>query len=280
MTAVDVSVVIPTCHREAQLLEAIDSVLRQSGVGLQIIVVDDSAEGSARDAVASIEDPRVLYTARSEPSRGRPALVRNDGARFTQGRYLYFLDDDDLLEPDTLAVMLKALDAAPAAGMAFGVVEPFGADPQMLQHERGYFNAARRIARRVRGRRELSARLVFLPSILVNSACMARRTAFMSSGGYDADIPICEDAELWGRIVQATDYVFIDRPVVRYRTGAPSLMRNLAEKDEKLYISYRRIQDKYRRAHGSLNFLAAKLWVRAVLQRKDSADVARSAATE
>jgi glycosyltransferase involved in cell wall biosynthesis len=266
MPAIDVSVIIPTFHREAQLLEALDSVLGQADVSLEIIVVDDSAEGSARVAVESIRDSRVRYISRKEPSGGLPALPRNDGAELAKGRYLYFLDDDDLLVPGTLALMSKALDAKADAGMAFGTVEPFGPDERSLRHNQAYFAQARQIALRLRGHRQLSASLVFRPSILVNSACMARRSAFFAVGGYDAGIPICEDADLWGRIAHATGHLFLDRPVVRYRTGAPSLMHNLTQHDEKLHTSYRRIQSKYRRAQGPLKFLARKLWVRAVLR--------------
>ena len=269
MNDVSVSVIIPTYHREVLLLEAIGSVLRQTGVTLQVIVVDDSGRGTAREAVASVGDGRVHYIARRESSGGRPALVRNEGASIARGRYLCFLDDDDLLEAGSLSALVAALDAAPTAGMAFGVIEPFGTDAAVLRLERSYFTKARRIAQRLRGPRELSARLVFLSTIIVNSACMARRTAFVASGGYDADIPICEDTELWARIVDATGYVFLDRSVVRYRTGAPSLMHNLAVHDEKLDISYRRIQNKYRRAHGALNFLAMKCWARVILEPLD-----------
>jgi glycosyltransferase involved in cell wall biosynthesis len=276
MPVVDVSVIIPTCHRETQLLETIASVQRQTGVELEIIVVDDSAGATARETVASVTDTRLQYMARPEPSRGRPAQVRNDGAQLARGRYLYFLDDDDLLQPDTLATMLQVLDAAPEAGMAFGVVEPFGPDAAALRHECGYFRSAARIARRLWGRWELSARLVFLPSILVNSACMARRSAYLAVGGYDTQIPICEDAEMWGRIAQTSGYVFVDRVVVRYRTGAPSLMRNLADGDSKLLTSYVRIQEKYRRAHGVCYFLLMKFWTRAVLRMADSMGSAQS----
>jgi glycosyltransferase involved in cell wall biosynthesis len=266
MPDIDISVIIPTHHREAQLRQAVDSVLSQREVSFEIIVVDDSAEGSAQQAVASIEDARVRYVHRSVPSEGRPALVRNDGAKLATGRYLYFLDDDDLLQPDTLLTMLKALEEAPAAGMAFGVVEPFGADADALRSNIDYFREARRVARRLRGRLALSACLVFRPAVLVNSACMARRTAFLAVGGYDGEIPVCEDADMWARIAYATDYVFIDKPVVRYRTGAPSLMHDLGQEKEKLNMSYQRIQYKYRQENGTLKFLALKAWARAVLR--------------
>jgi GT2 family glycosyltransferase len=265
MSTIDVSVIIPTFRREAQLLEAIDSVLKQIGVSLEIIVVDDTAEGSARQAVATITDPRVRYILGKAPSNGLPALPRNEGAKLAQGGYLYFLDDDDIMMADTLAVMSDALESRPDAGMVFGTVEPFGVHEGWLRRNQEHFARARRIALRLRSARELSAALVFSHSILVNSACMARRSAFDAVGGYDTQIPVCEDADLWGRIAYWHRYIFLDRPVVRYRTGAPSLMHNLAQRDEKLEISYRRIQGKYLKVQGPLRYLARKLWVRTML---------------
>jgi GT2 family glycosyltransferase len=228
--------------------------------------VDDSADGSARCAVKSVTDPRVQYIHRAEPSCGRPALVRNDGARAAKGRYLYFLDDDDMLEPGALRALSSALDCNPKAGMAFGVIVPFGADEVELQQQRRYFAAARRKAARLRGARGLSASLLFCPSVLVNSACMARREAFFAVGGFDAQIAFCEDADFWARVAHATGFLFLDRPVVRYRTGAPSLMHSLAKNDVRQHVSYRRIQNKYLEAHGLLQFLAMKIWARAILR--------------
>jgi GT2 family glycosyltransferase len=265
MSSIDVSIIIPTFRRETQLLEAIDSVLMQRGVSLEIIVVDDTAEGSARQAVATVTDPRVHYVLGKAPSNGLPALPRNEGARLANGEYLYFLDDDDIMMTDTLAVMSKILESRTDVGMVFGTVEPFGVHEGSLRQNQEHFARARRIALKLRSAQELSATLVFNASILVNSACMARRSAFDSVGGYDTQIPLCEDADLWGRIAYSYRYVFLDRPVVRYRTGAPSLMHNLARQDEKLQISYRRIQAKYRRVQGLVRYLARKLWARAML---------------
>ena len=265
MNAIDVSVVIPTYHRERELREAVDSVLSQPGLSLEVIVVDDSPEGSAQATVAGIADGRVHYLRRAVPSGGRPAMVRNEGAARAAGRYLVFLDDDDQLAPGALPDLAGALDAQPAAGMAFGAVTPFGADLQDLQHNQVYFAEARRIARRLRRPRELGATLVYRPAILINSACMARRSVFTCIGGYDAEIPICEDADLWSRMAQAAGFVFVDRPVARYRTGAPSLMHSLGRNEERMRTSYRRIQGKYRQANGLLRSLAMKAWARVLL---------------
>ena len=263
MSSIDVSVVIPTFRREWQVLEAIGSVLSQSGVALEVLVLDDSPEASARDAVATVSDPRVRYIARSEPSKGRPALVRNEGAQLASGRYLYFLDDDDVLEPGTLATMMQALEGS-GAGMAFGVITPFGNDPVDLAHQQQYFRAAAALAPTLRSRWQMVGSLVFHATVLVNSACMARRSSYLDVGGYDGDIVRCEDVELWSRIVRRHGFAFVNRSVVRYRTGESSLMHD-PDVQDKMVESYRRWHAKYRATHGLLEFYGLKLWARTLL---------------
>src|SRR5689334_14881172 len=73
----DVSVVIPTFRRPQPLVEAIRSVLDQEGVQVEVIVMDDSPEGSALPVVAQLGDARVLARRMPQPTGGNPSLVRN-----------------------------------------------------------------------------------------------------------------------------------------------------------------------------------------------------------
>jgi glycosyltransferase involved in cell wall biosynthesis len=267
---VDVSIITPTFRRERQVVHAIESALGQGELAVEVIVLDDSPEGSARDAVESLGSARVRYFKRTTPSNGRPALVRNEGAKLACGQFLHFLDDDDVLEPGALGALSRALLARPATGMAFGAVVPFGDNEAILRKQQAYFRTATRIARSLQGRLHLTAHLLFNATVLVNSACMTRREVFVSSGGYDAHVPVCEDVELWMRIVRATGFVYVDRPVVRYRTGASSLMHDLKENDEKLRIAYARAHRKYREEHGASEFFALKAVARTLLRWPDA----------
>ena len=170
-----------------------------------------------------------------------------------------FLDDDDLLESDSLLVLSRALQSKPLAGMAFGRIVPFGDNAKVLRHQRRYFERVARKARSLRGRLQLTAHLLFRESLLVNSACMTRREVFLACGGYDTEIAVFEDVELWARVVRDTDFVYVDRPVLNYRTGAPSLMHNLKENDPKQRIAYARMHEKYRHTHGLLEHSALRI---------------------
>ena len=143
----DISVVIPTFRRPGLLAEALRSALAPSGVTLEVLVLDDSPEGSARDVIASIEDPRVKYRKREVPAGGNPALVRNEGWRSVRGGCIHFLDDDDRGLPGVYREVVDAVKAHPRQGVAFGRVAPFGDDADALAHERTVFSRAARRAR-------------------------------------------------------------------------------------------------------------------------------------
>ena len=259
MQSIDVSVITPTFRREGLVVEAVRSALGQQGVTVEVIVLDDSAEGSAREAIAAIGDARVRYVKRDVPSNGRPAIARNEGAAMARGRFLYFLDDDDRVADGALAAMVGALDANPKAGVAVGWVVPFGDDPAWLANKRSYFERAARVGASLRSRWTVVATILFRGTLMVNSACMMRRELFAPLGGYDPTIPVYEDVEFYMRRIRRYGHVYVNRPVLHYRTGAPSLMHDLQGDETKVRESYAIIGRKYRQEHGTLEFRALQL---------------------
>lgn len=257
---VDVSVIIPTFRRPAQLVEAIQSALAQERVGVEVIVVDDSPEGSARAAVEGVKDERVRYRQNTPPSGGLPGLVRNQGWPLATGRYVHFLDDDDKVAAGAYRAAVDALDAHPEIGVAFGRVEPFGDNPEVLAHQRAYFEAAThraRVAQRLGSRRWFAASMLFQPTMLVNSACIIRRECIGRVNGYDPTIPVVEDVEFYVRAIRACGFIFLDRVILHYRTGAPSIMHN--ERDAaRTRATYDLMFRKYRATYGELEFAAVK----------------------
>ena len=96
------SVIIPTYNREQLLTEAIRSVLDQTIQDFEIVVVNDGG-----NVPTLPDDPRIRIL--TKPNGG-PASARNHGIRAAQGRYVTFLDDDDLYTPERLALALKGME--------------------------------------------------------------------------------------------------------------------------------------------------------------------------
>lgn len=101
------SVIIPTYDRPTFLAEAIDSVLGQTVQDFEVLVVDD---GSPRPAQVS-RDERVRLIRREH--RGGEAAARNTGLAHARGRFVCFLDDDDLYAPARLEAAAMHVDRAP-----------------------------------------------------------------------------------------------------------------------------------------------------------------------
>lgn len=149
-----VSVGIATCRRPTLLPDAVRSALGQQGP-VEILVINDDADGSAGPAVAALGDDRVRYLRNPNPGRGKPGAVRNLGWPLTTGPLVHFLDDDDRVPDGFYDAARAALAARPRAGLVFGTILPFGDDPGVVASEQAYFAAARRAALRCRrfGRR-------------------------------------------------------------------------------------------------------------------------------
>lgn len=270
---VDISVVIPTFRRCRELREAIASVLRQTGVTLEIFVVDDCPDGSAREDVLHLNDSRVGYQRNPRPTGGIPSIVRNLGWPRATGRLVHFLDDDDIVPDGHYAAVVAAFAAEPEVGLVFGRIEPFGNCPDaQLRHERDYFADAARIAGscgRFGTRLAFTSRMLFGNPMLVCSAGVLRRECVERIGGFDPEIRLMEDADFYARAMRECGARFLDRIALCYRIGSPSLMHSPVPPPAQLLQQRegrRRMRRKYRRKRGAFEYLALALFARTVLR--------------
>jgi glycosyltransferase involved in cell wall biosynthesis len=255
---VDLTVVTPTFRRERQVVEAVKSALDQEGVSVEVVVVDDSEEGSASAAIATLCDPRVTYIRRLTPSGGLPALARNDGVRLARGRYVCFLDDDDQLLPGCMHRMVAALDKNPTVGVAVGRVVSFGQNAEILRrNERWCHRAARNAALTSGWRRGAAAALLFGDSF--TSACVIRREYVGAAGAYDPAVPLYEDVEFYTRAIRRFGHVFVDCRVLYRRTGEPSLTFREHEQERQREQAYEVMHRKYKSQYGSAEYLALRV---------------------
>jgi GT2 family glycosyltransferase len=198
-----VSVVIATRNRRDLLAEAIQSVRVQEGVSFEIIVVDDASEDSTWEFLSGQSDVRSFrQEIRAERSR-----ARNRGLENARGRYVMFLDDDDLLMPRALMTLAGALDNNPKA------IAAAGARLDWFVHEKWVRRDSHpRIART----RDMFDALVFGWSA-ISGQNLYRTAAVREVGGYDNDISYTEDRDLWLRISRLGPVVLRPETVMTYR---------------------------------------------------------------
>jgi glycosyltransferase involved in cell wall biosynthesis len=102
-----VSVLIPTFNRPQSLYEALISVLKQSYENLQVIVINDGGE-DVRSIINSFNDSRLIYINRKE-NYGK-AYSLNEALSQAEGKYIAYLDDDDMYYPFHVEKLVDALE--------------------------------------------------------------------------------------------------------------------------------------------------------------------------
>lgn len=198
-----VSVIVPTYNRRAMLRDAIESVLGQSYKGFELIVVDD---GSQDGTVESLQKYGSSLCVLSQPRRG-VAAARNLGSRSSSGRFLAFLDSDDLWQPKKLEVQVAFMEAHP--------------EVRICQTEEIWIRRGVRVNPRRRHRKPSGD--IFRASLdlcLVSpSSVMMTRELFERVGGFDEAFTVCEDYDLWLRVAVDTPVPLIPVPLVIKRGG-------------------------------------------------------------
>ena len=105
-----VSVIIPTHNRAGGMLQrAVASVLDQTVRDLELLVVDDASTDGTQEYLGAVTDPRVRSVRHSTAKGG--CAARNTGVAEARGRYVAFLDDDDIWLPGKLEAQLGSLEA-------------------------------------------------------------------------------------------------------------------------------------------------------------------------
>ncbi len=121
----DVSVIIPTRNRRDLLAEAVASVAAQTFTDWELIVVDDASDDGTAAWLATIHDDRLRTV--TMPRNAERSVARTAGLAEARGRWVLYLDDDDLLEPHALATLHHAVRRHPDAVAAVGCVRAVGA---------------------------------------------------------------------------------------------------------------------------------------------------------
>ena len=95
-----VSIITPLYNSEKYIADAIDSVLLQSYTDFEMIIIDDYSQDKSVHKVKSYNDNRIKLICLKE-NKGA-GIARNKGIEAAEGRYIAFLDSDDLWQPNKL----------------------------------------------------------------------------------------------------------------------------------------------------------------------------------
>ncbi|MDQ5821259.1 MAG: glycosyltransferase [Actinomycetota bacterium] len=183
-----VSVVVPTRNRLATLTRALAGVDAQRFRDFEILVVDDGSTDGTADWLRA-RYPGVRLLARASPAGA--ASARNLGLERARGKFVAFLDDDDVWQPSYLEAQVNHLDANPAAALSYADYV-----------ESDSFGRRSRPDNRTR-LRNASPLLRLLAESFIHtlSVVVCRREAFDRFGRFDESLTIVHDLEWYARVL-------------------------------------------------------------------------------
>jgi len=195
-----VSVIVPTYNRPDMLINAVKSILGQTFSNYEIIVVNDGGED-----VSELLEPsgncKIRYL-RHDTNRGLSA-ARNTGIRAARGKYIAYLDDDDLFYPDHLEVLVNFLEAND-----FHVAYTDAHRAYQERQGSRYITTKKEVPYSFDFDYERILRENFIPVLCV----MHRRTCLDTVGFFDETLRSLEDWDLWMRM--SRNFHFAHIPLV------------------------------------------------------------------
>lgn len=207
-----VSVIIPAYNAENSLSQTLESVMAQTFQDFEIIVVDDGSSDRTAEIAKSF-GPSV-YCLRKK--NGGVAKARNAGIEQAAGRYLAFLDADDLWAPTKLEKQIALVEARPQVGLCFTAMYRVTPTLQVINEvpARDYPDFCEALL------------LYFCVVTGSCSSALLRRELVVETGGFDTRLSTCADWDYWLRLSRVTEFASIPEPLVSYRVMPGSMSSN------------------------------------------------------
>ncbi len=236
-----ISVVIPAYNSEDTISETIESVLEQTFSNFELIIVNDGSTDKTLEIISRFLDERIKVI--SQENSG-PQRSRNVGAKNAQGKYIAFLDADDLWTANKLELQFKALENNLKASVVYSWTN--------VIDQNGQFSR--------RGGRCKRKGNVFFDLLLSNflesgSNPLIRLDAIENIGGFDERIVAAQDWDLYIKLAEKYSFECIPEVQVLYRKrlDSKSWSKNIKRQEEGLlqilrkHISSNKELEKYRK---------------------------------
>jgi len=211
-----ISVIIPTYNHGSVVGEAIQSVLEQTLSDYEIIVVDDGSTDNTREVVRSFSDKRIRYV--YQENRGRSS-ARNHAISLAQGKYVAFLDSDDLFLPTKLEKQVACMEKNPNVLLSHTSYIRVNAGGEYIEEvESGTFSG-KVYPEIIRG------------CPIATPTVMVQRNALGANMRFEESVRIGEDIILWSQLAKRTKLLGITESLTKVRMHG-----NNAAFDSKLQI--------------------------------------------
>jgi glycosyltransferase involved in cell wall biosynthesis len=212
-----VSVIIPAYNIAEFIGETLDSVMAQTYTDYEVVIVNDgSPDTEAMERVLAGYPDRIVYIKQENQGAG---AARNAGLKAAHGRYVAFLDGDDVWFPSHLSEQVALIESGPGYDLVYADAEIFGGN-----HDN--FRTCME-ANPSDGEATFDSLLSSKCSV-ITSAVVARREPIIEVGSFDETLRNAQDFDLWLRLAKrpGARLNYQRKVLIRHRIGHESLASN------------------------------------------------------
>jgi glycosyltransferase involved in cell wall biosynthesis len=215
MDGKEISVIVPTYNRVNLLKDALSSVWAQTFANYEVVVVDDGSTDGTKEYLISLGD-RIKFL--PQPRRG-PSAARNAGVKLAKGKYLAFLDSDDIWFPWTLAVFHQSFELHHPSLLCGASIEFQKSVPSHIKQtsvSAEYFSDYLESASD--------------PKFIGTCTLAVKRSVFNRVGGFEESMRLAEDHDFLLRAATQRGFLRIRSPItVGYRRHIGNMSTSVDE---------------------------------------------------
>jgi glycosyltransferase involved in cell wall biosynthesis len=239
-----VSVILPTYNCANFLPHSIQSILSQTYDSYEIIVVDDGSTDNTKEVLNPFMQ-RISYI-KLEQNKGLPA-ARNIGIKSALGKYIAFIDADDIWLPEKLQTDIKYFETHSEISMVYSKHINIEENGRHLDGDT---------------RKRLPSGNIFIQlfseqNFIITSSVVVKKDVFETTGLFDEQLFNCQDWDMWLRITFYFKVAGINKTLVKYRHNPHSLSKN---RNNVLKYQKAVIDKTYNSFKGKENGISGKLY--------------------
>ncbi len=227
-----VSIVVPVYNAAKFIMDTILSVKSQTYRDWELILVDDGSTDDSltimREMAEELNTDRERVIVLELPGNQKAAQARNAGVVKAQGRYLAFLDADDLWDPEKLTkqlAMMRELDCA-FSFTGYEFADEDGIGVQKIVH----------VPQKINYRKAVKNTTIFTSTVMFDLQKLSKEDIEMPQ------VP-SEDTATWWKVLKKIPYAYgLDEDLTLYRRGGTTLSSNKLEAVKRTWNLYRNVE--------------------------------------
>jgi len=221
---------MPVFNSAKTIRDSINSILEQDYFKWELLIVDDGSFDNSEIIIKSFKDDRIKFF-KNEINKKGVSSARNYGIKLAKGKFITFLDSDDLWAKNKLSKQLKAIENNPNINFIFSSYYMFSGSLDLVQivdlknlhiSKFNFFS------------------LLFF-NYIATSTVLVKHEIILKTSLFNEELDSAEDWDLWLRIAEKEKIYYLDEILSYYRQHSGSLSKNL----KKLYAGEKYIREKY-----------------------------------